>query len=80
MSLLCLLDKEQLRVAFETSSLPYKIDSQNLLYDAGIQNSGAPDKPRRQVGWWRWEGRYKGEGPYVYLWLIHLDMGTNTIL
>ena len=44
-----------------------KVDSQGeLLYDPGNPKWGGIG---REVG-----GRFKREGPYVYLWLIHVDV------
>ena len=50
-------------------TLPYikQIANGNLLYGSGTQ-IGALYKPRG-VGW---GGRFKREGIYVYLWLIHV--------
>ena len=44
----------------------------NLLYDSGNSN-GALYQPRG-VGWGGMGGRFKREGIYVYLWLIHIHV------
>ena len=45
--------------------------SENLLYEARSSSSGLCDTGG--VGW-EVEGRFKREGTYVYLWLIHADI------
>ena len=51
--------------------LPYVkyIANRNLLYGSGNSNRGSYQP--RGVGW---GGRFKREGIYVYLWLIHVDI------
>ena len=60
----------------ETCTLPYlkQRANGNLLYDAGSSNLVLCDD--LGVGWdVRLEGgRFKKEGAYVYLWLIHADV------
>ena len=50
-----------------------QIANGNLLYDSGNSNWGSVTIQRgvmgRKVGW-----RFKREGTYVYLWLIHVDV------
>ena len=50
-----------------------QIANGNLLYDSGNSNWGSVTIQRgvmgREVGW-----RFKREGTYVYLWLIHVDV------
>ena len=57
----------------ETYIIECKIDSGNLLYDSGNSNLGSVTilrgGMRREVG-----GRFKREGTYVYLRLIHVDV------
>ena len=63
----------------ETYTLPYvkQIASGNLLYDAKSSDQVLCDNLE---GWDRWEmgGRFKREGTYVYLWLIHVDVWQKT--
>ena len=59
--------------SMETYTLPYakQTASGNSLYDSGDSNLGS-----RGVG-----RKFKREGTYVYLWLIHIRMiKTDTIL
>ena len=61
--------------SIETYTLPYvkELASRNFLYDAGTQSWCSVTTSRggmgRKVG-----GRFKREGTYVYLWLIHVDV------
>ena len=51
-----------------------RIDSSgNFLYDSGNSNQGSVTNQRSGMGW-EVNGRSKREGPYIYLWLIHLDV------
>ena len=53
----------------------------NLLHDSGNSNGGSVTTLRDGLGW-EVGGRFKREGTYVYLCLIHVDMmvKTNIIL
>ena len=66
--------------SMETYTLPYvkQIASENLLYDSGNSNCGSVITQR---GWMEWEvgGKFKREGTYVYLWLIHVDVWQKPI-
>ena len=50
-----------------------QIANGNLLYDSGNSNSSSVSAQRygmaREMGW-----RFKREGTYVYLWLIHVEV------
>ena len=50
-----------------------KIANRNLLYGSGKANRGSESTQRggmgREMG-----GRFKREGMYVYLWLIHVEV------
>ena len=63
--------------SIETHTLPYEklIAIGNLLYDAGNSNLVLGDHLDGGGGV-RWElgRRFKGEGIYVYLWVIHVDV------
>ena len=50
-----------------------KIANGNLLYGSG--NSNRAQYQPRGVGW---GGRFKREGIYVYLWLIHFEVLQKT--
>ena len=51
-----------------------KIDSQRgICYMAQETQKGALYQPRG-VGWGEMGGRFKREGIYVYLWLIHVEV------
>ena len=69
--------------SMETYTLPYlKLDSGKLSYDSESSNRVLCDNPGG-LGWGgRWDGRFKKEGTYVYLWPIHVNVmaETNTIL
>jgi len=54
-------------------TLPYvkQIASRNLLYDKGSSNPVLCDKLEK---WDGGGGRFKREGTYIYLWLIHIDV------
>ena len=62
----------------ETYTLQYvkHLASGNLLYEVGSSNQGLCDSLE---GWLGVGGgrRFKREGAYVYLWLIHVDNGRN---
>ena len=47
--------------------------SVNLLYDAGSSHLVPSDNLE---GWDEWEvgGRFRREGTYIYLWLIHVNI------
>ena len=59
----------------EAYTLPYvkQIANGNLLYESGNSNQGSitiqMGEKGQEVG-----GRFKREGTYVYLWLIHVDV------
>ena len=59
--------------SMETYTLPYtkQTASGNLLYDTGSSNQGSVTTQRGGMGW-EVGGRFKREGTYVYLWLIHV--------
>ena len=51
-----------------------KIDSQrNLLYGSGNSNRGSVSTYKGRMGR-EMGGRFKREGIYVYLWLIHAEV------
>ena len=54
--------------------LPYvkKIANGNLLYISGNSNRGSVST-EGDMGW-EMGGRFKMEGIYVYLWLIHVEV------
>ena len=56
-------------------TLPYvkQIANGNLLYDSGSSNWG-PVITWREGKEWEAGGRFKKEGTYVHLWLIHVDV------
>ena len=45
----------------------------NLLYSSGNSNRGSVSTKRGGIGN-EIEGRFKREGIYVYLWLIHVEV------
>ena len=56
----------------ETDTLPYvKITSISLLYDAGTSNPVLCDNLEGSDGV---GGKFKKEGTYIHLWLIHVDV------
>ena len=56
----------------ETDTFPYvKITSFSLLYDAGTSNPVLCDNLEGQDGV---GGKFKKEGTYIHLWLIHVDV------
>ena len=58
----------------ETYITMCKIDSHgNLLHDSGNSNKGSVSTSRGGVGR-RMEGRFRREGIYVYLCLIHVEV------
>ena len=59
----------------ETYTLPYvkQITSGNLLYDSGSSNWSSVTTQRGGM-WWELRGKFKTEGTYVYLQLIHVDV------
>ena len=56
-------------------TLPYvkQIANGNLLYDSGNSNQGSKTTQRGRTGW-KVGGKFKREGIYVHLWLIHVDV------
>ena len=50
-----------------------QIASGNLLYEAESSNSVLYDNLEDGLGW-EVGGKFKKEGTYVYLWLIHVDV------
>ena len=60
----------------ESSMETNKRASGNLLYDAG--NSIKPGLCDNLEVWDGMGGRFKREGTYVYLWLIHVDVWQKT--
>ena len=59
----------------ETYISTCKIANGNLLYDSGNSNWGSVTTQRGGLAWEgdsRW--RFKREGTYVHLWLIHVDV------
>ena len=67
-------DGEDGERSMETYTLPYvkQVASGNLLHDAGSSHWSSATTEKggkgREVG-----GRFRREGTYVYLWLIHAD-------
>ena len=61
--------------SMETPTPPYvkETASGNLLYDSGNSNRSSGTISRGGMGW-EVGGRFKKEGTYVYLWLIHVDV------
>ena len=57
----------------ETYITMYKIANGNLLYGSGNSNRGSVSTERGGVGR-ELGGRFKREGIYVYLWLIHVEV------
>ena len=58
----------------EAYTLPYvKLDSGNLLCGIRSSNLVLCDNLRGGMGWD--VGRRLREGPYIYLWMIHVDVG-----
>jgi len=49
----------------------------NLLYDSGNSNRGSVTTYRGGIGR-EMEGKFKREGTYIYLWLIHADIWQKT--
>ena len=56
-------------------TLPYvkQIANGNLLYVSGNSNRGSVSTERGRIGR-EMEGRFKREGIYEYLWLIHVEV------
>ena len=56
-------------------TLPYikQIVNRNLLYGSGNSNRGSVTIQRGGMGW-EMGRRFRREGTYVYLWLIHADI------
>ena len=59
----------------EADTLLYvkQIANGNVLPDLGNSNQGSVTTQRDGKGW-ELEGRFRREGTYVYLWLIHVDV------
>ena len=57
----------------ETYIIIYKIANRNLLYVSGNSNRGSVSTYRCGMGR-KMGGRFKREGTYVYLWLIHVEV------
>ena len=49
----------------------FKIVNGNFLYGSGNSYKGSVSNERGGMGW-EMGGRFKKEGIYVYLWLIHV--------
>ena len=60
----------------ETYITIWKIDSKwELLCDTGSSTQCSVEWCPRGVGWGgKWEGGFRREGTYVYLWLTHVDV------
>ena len=48
-----------------------------MLYGSGNSNRGSVSTKRGGMGW-EMGGRFKRDGVYVYLWLIHVEVSQKT--
>ena len=66
---------DEWRGGMETYTLSYvkQIAKWNFLYDSGSSNQSSVTTQRDGNGWEK-GGRFKRQGIYVYLWLIHADI------
>ena len=63
----------------DTYTLPCikQVASGNLLCDTGSSTQCSVITQKGGMGW-EMRGRFKKEGTYVYLWLIHIDVMAET--
>ena len=65
---------ERMENSMETYITICEIDShENFMCDSWNSNQGSATTQRGGMGW-KVGGRFKQEWPYVYLWLIHVDV------